>query len=286
MMSSPAILESRSKPIPAATRRIVHRTLGRKHGPIVRLMSPSDLGELLKPFVFLDYVNVDATGGPGFGIHPHSGIATLTLLIEGGVGYEDSTGETGEMSQGAVEWMQAGGGVWHRGNSIGERIKGYQLWVALPPEIENSPPVSRYLDAASFSAVGPARVILGELGGVRSPIAAPSSMNYLEVRLKAGEVWRYDPPEAHETAWVSVFEGRVLVPQPITPGELVVFAEEATSIVFRAEVDSGFILGTAKKHPHPLVLGDYSIHTTAKALRNGEAGIRRIADDLRRAGKI
>ncbi len=91
--------------MPVASRRIVYRTHGHKHGSIVRLMSPSDLGELLKPFVFLDYVNVDALGGPGFAFHPHSGIATLTLLIEGGFGYEDSTGETGEMSQGAVEWM-------------------------------------------------------------------------------------------------------------------------------------------------------------------------------------
>ena len=182
--------------------------------------------------------------------------------------------------------MQAGGGVWHKGNSIGQRIRGYQLWVALPPEIETSPPVSRYLDAASFSTLGPARVILGELGGVRSPITAPSSMNYLEVRMKAGDVWRYDPPEGHQTAWVSVFEGRVSAPQPLTGGELVVFAEEQRAIVFRAEVGSRFVLGSAKKHPYPLVLGDYSIHTTPAALRDGEAGIRRIANHLRNAGKL
>ena len=37
-----------------AARRIVHQTRGQTHGPITRLVSPSDLGELLKPFVFLD----------------------------------------------------------------------------------------------------------------------------------------------------------------------------------------------------------------------------------------
>lgn len=30
---------------------------GHNHGPITRLVSPSDLGELLKPFIFLDYFN-------------------------------------------------------------------------------------------------------------------------------------------------------------------------------------------------------------------------------------
>jgi hypothetical protein len=41
------------------TRRIVRRTRGQGHGPITRLMSPSDLGETLKPFVFLDLVDAD-----------------------------------------------------------------------------------------------------------------------------------------------------------------------------------------------------------------------------------
>ena len=36
-------------------RRIAHRTRGRTHGPVTRLMSPSDFGEILKPFVFLDF---------------------------------------------------------------------------------------------------------------------------------------------------------------------------------------------------------------------------------------
>ncbi|VVP88341.1 hypothetical protein PS941_01433 [Pseudomonas fluorescens] len=36
------------------TRQISHRNSGSSHGPIVRLMCPSDFGQLLKPFVFLD----------------------------------------------------------------------------------------------------------------------------------------------------------------------------------------------------------------------------------------
>jgi len=37
------------------TRDIVYRTKGNKHGPITRLVSPSDIGQMIKPFVFLDY---------------------------------------------------------------------------------------------------------------------------------------------------------------------------------------------------------------------------------------
>ena len=52
-------------PPPRLARAIVQRTRGRTEGPTTRLMSPSDLGEILKPFVFLDLF--DHEGGPSQG---------------------------------------------------------------------------------------------------------------------------------------------------------------------------------------------------------------------------
>src|SRR5437879_8420856 len=113
-------------------RRIAHRTGGQRHGPITRLMSPSDLGEVLKPFVFLDLFDTNGGSFSGFGLHPHSGIATLTWMLEGSVRYEDTTGATGILPQGGVEWFKAGRGAWH-GGSDGEvgRSRGWQLLIAL-----------------------------------------------------------------------------------------------------------------------------------------------------------
>src|SRR5258705_2781118 len=98
-------------------RQIVRRSRGSSHGPITRLMSPSDFGRLLKPFVFLDLFDNNGVPFEGFGLHPHSGIATLTYLAEGSVKYEDTNGATGLLPAGGVEWMQAGGGVWHGGGA-------------------------------------------------------------------------------------------------------------------------------------------------------------------------
>ena len=81
---------------PTLARPIVQRTRGSSHGPITRLVSPGDLGQLLKPFIFLDRFEVAAgSPPPRFGMHPHSGIATLTLVQQGSVRYEDSTGKRG-----------------------------------------------------------------------------------------------------------------------------------------------------------------------------------------------
>lgn len=43
-----------------------------------------------------------------FGMHPHSGIATLTYLLEGDTLYEDTTGEQGVLVAGGVERMRGG----------------------------------------------------------------------------------------------------------------------------------------------------------------------------------
>jgi len=83
-------------------RAIVQRTRGRTHGPVTRLMSPSDLGEILKPFVFLDLF--DHQGAPFDGpLHPHSGIATLTYVAEGAVSYIDPDAVRGTLPAGGVE---------------------------------------------------------------------------------------------------------------------------------------------------------------------------------------
>ena len=65
-------------------REIVYRTRGLTHGPISRLMSPGDLGELLKPFVFLDLFVIDGNSALppiDMGWHPHSGIATVSVIL-------------------------------------------------------------------------------------------------------------------------------------------------------------------------------------------------------------
>lgn len=135
----------------AAMRQIIHRTQGKSQGRITRLASPSGLGELIKPFVFLDAFGGAPNSGSGFGWHPHSGLATLSLLLEGQGWIEETSGERHTLEADGVEWMRAGAGVWHTGGSLGDKPdKGLQLWIALPPELEDTPAESRYLSAGEL----------------------------------------------------------------------------------------------------------------------------------------
>ena len=270
-----------------SSRRIVHRTRGNSHGgPITRLVSPSDVGELIKPFVFLDYFEIDPKNMPPIGFHPHSGIATVTMVLEGQVSYEETSGTKGVIDPGGVEWMRASGGVWHTGGVAGSaRAKGFQLWVALPPEMENIASEARYLGRGHFQSHGPARVILGRLGEAASKVPAPTTVNYLDVALAKGEKWRYGPPEKHTVAWIAVHRGKLAAPEIVDKGELAVFEESNGALEFEALDDTGFILGSAVKHPHELALGMYSVHTSQQALERGEAKIAEIGKRLRAEGR-
>lgn len=271
-------------------RAIVFRTHGRPHGPITRLVSPSDLGKLLKPFVFLDLFSFKSTAGQrGFGMHPHSGIATLTLMLEGEVAYEDTTGKSGLLLAGGVEWMRAGNGVWHDATLVNDApLLGFQLWVALPASEENAPAQSIYLAPSQVPQEGPVRVLLGRYGAAQSSIPAPADMNYLAVHLKDGERWSYTPPAGHTVAWLALNAGQLELgaDEPVSSGELVVFEESAQTINFLAQGDTSFVLGSAVKHPHDLVMGNYSVHTSKAALAQGEAEIQRIGTHLRNEGRL
>jgi redox-sensitive bicupin YhaK (pirin superfamily) len=273
--------------IDSGARGIVVSTSGRRHGPITRLVSPSDIGELIKPFVFLDYAEVPWTPEPLGSIHPHSGIATLTTVLRGGLHYEDTTGKTGQVLAGGLEWMKAGNGVWHDGGALkGEALRAYQLWIALPAAMENSSPESQYIAPQAVQEEGPVRVILGRYGRARSPVRAPYGINYLHVRLNDGQRWRYTPPQDYNVAWLAVEEGQLSAPEVISAGRLAVFEESNAAIDVQAKGISSFALGSAIKHPHPLVLGDYSVHTSAEALVRGETEIRRIGQRLRAEGRL
>jgi hypothetical protein len=61
---------------------------------------------------------------------------------------------------------------------------------------------------------------------------------------------------------------------------MAVFEEGSASIEVVADGDVEFVVGSALRHPHPLVTGDYSVHTSRETLASGEAGIERVASTM------
>lgn len=257
-------------------RRIRYKTMGHGPGPIVRLMSPGDLGRILKPFVFLDLFSPEADSIGAMPIHPHSGIATVTVLTEGDLQFDDPVSGSGTIGYGGVEWMRAGGGVWHgkemsKGRS--SRIKGFQLWLALAPELENAAVESQYIEAAEMPVAGPATVILGEWDGAVSPVRAPAGINYLLVTLAPHERWTYAPPREHDVAWLAISHGGLTGDLAAQSGELAILDSSGAIPLQASAAGARFVVASAIAHEHDLVTGAYSVHTSKAALKMGEERI-------------
>jgi redox-sensitive bicupin YhaK (pirin superfamily) len=254
-------------------------------GPIVRLIDPPALGETLKPFVFLDFFDAHIEPGFGFGMHPHSGIATLTWQPDTDVAYQDTTGQKGILKAGGLEWMNAGGGAWHQGHLLGHgKATGFQLSVAMPPVVEDGEAVGQYVppDQVPRLAVegGEVRVLLGsvETGHLRaaSPIVSHQQMNYLVVTLAPGASWHYGPPGDHDVAWAFVFDGEARVQGQSSRGDLMVLGAAGDIDIQAGHSPARVLVGTAVRHPHGLVLGPSSVHTQRASLEAGRLRIQAI----------
>jgi redox-sensitive bicupin YhaK (pirin superfamily) len=222
-------------------------------------------------------------------IHPHSGIATITVFTKGDVSFDDPDAGQGTIAYGGVEWLRAGGGVWHGKELSGgssPQTQGFQLWIALPPEFEDSPSVSQYLEASDMRSAGPAHVIVGDYEGAASPVRAPQGLNYLLVTLEPGETWIYEPPRGHSVAWLAIAQGELDAGQRLAAGDMAVFDRSEAPIALTATggTDAIFVLGSAVPHPHELHLGYYSVHTSAEALERGERRIAELGAKLAEAG--
>jgi redox-sensitive bicupin YhaK (pirin superfamily) len=70
---------------------------------------------------------------PGFDWHPHRGIETVTVVLDGVLEHGDSLGNAGLLEAGDVQWMTAGRGIIHRELAFrNERVHAMQLWINLP----------------------------------------------------------------------------------------------------------------------------------------------------------
>jgi len=282
---TPSALSARKAANPVVGRPVIYRTRGRGHGEVFRLISPSDLGEQLKPFVFLDsFGGVMSEFAAAGGMHPHSGIGTVTVFTRGDVHFDDPEAGQGYIGYGGVEWMRAGGGVWHGkelSSGKSERIHGFQLWLALPAELELSAVQSQYIEASEMPQVGPAYLIVGTHGGVRSPVKAPDGVNYLLVTLAPRERWIYAPPRGHTVGWLALSKGSLSGPVNAAQGELLIFSQDDGKIALQGGAEGAtFVLGSAIPHPHELHLGYYSVHATPEGLAKGEHNIQALREKL------
>jgi len=228
--------------VSAGARRIALTTSGRRHGPITRLVSPSDIGELIKPFVFLDHAEVAPRPEPLFGIHPHSGIATLTVVLRGGVVYEDTTGKTGTVATGGLEWMKAGNGIIHDEvlnvdpQTTDLLTHAFQFWINLPSKQKAEPPEYLAVQASEVPQQmlpdkrGWIKVVIGEYENLASKIPNYSKQFLYHIYLEAEKQFLIETEIGLESAALLPAQDAVINDTEIHAGEFIEFDRNGGTI--------------------------------------------------------
>src|SRR6266849_8562553 len=183
--------------------------------PVRNLIPSTGLEREVSPFLLLDYAGpkyFPPSDKPrGVDEHPHRGFETVTIAYQGSVAHRDSGGNAGTIGPGDVQWMTAASGVVHEEKQeaeftrTGGTFEMIQLWVNLPRALKMSPPryqtlLKEQIPQVDFPKGGYARVIAGELNGVKGAASTFTPVNLFDVRVNAGEIAELETPAGFNTA--------------------------------------------------------------------------------------
>ncbi|MEL7148410.1 MAG: pirin family protein [Bacteroidota bacterium] len=173
---------------------------------LVGRLIPFRKKRMVGPFIFIDHMGPSEIGNGKFldvDQHPHIGLSTLTYMLEGEIMHCDSIGTQQRITPGSVNWMSAGKGVTHtertpedlRDGTV-RTVHGYQIWVALPKELEEMEPEFHHIagaalprwqeEGASFTLVA------GEGFDRKSPVPVHSPLFMVEVKTEEAYQLRID----------------------------------------------------------------------------------------------
>ncbi|KAA5536364.1 pirin family protein [Taibaiella lutea] len=185
-----------------------------------------NLQRRMSPFLMLDF-NPSNELPPsekqrGVDVHPHKGFETVTIAYKGSVAHHDSSGNSGVIHPGDVQWMTAGSGILHKEYHEKEfSLKGgpfqmVQLWVNLPAKDKLATPGYQAITADSIQNYpipddgGVVNVIAGNFRNIKGSAKTFTPVNLWDIKLKSGGEIEFDVPANHNGA-ILVVEGNAIV---------------------------------------------------------------------------
>jgi hypothetical protein len=227
--------------------------------PVRNLFPSNGIEEQVNPFLMLDYAGPNyfepTKKSQGVGEHPHRGFETVTIAYQGSVTHRDSAGNAGTIFPGDVQWMTAASGVVHEEKherefaEKGGTFEMVQLWVNLPKAYKMSAPryqgiTKEEIPSAPLGGESYARVIAGELNGVKGAAKTFTPVTLFDVRVKAGDSAEIPIADGHNTA-VVLLKGDVTVGDNTKlSGEarIAVLSREGEIVTLKANTDSTLLV--------------------------------------------
>lgn len=197
---------------------------------------------------------------PGFPQHPHRGIETVTYILGGEVRHKDSTGTSGSIGKGDVQWMTAGSGIMHEEMPQGERgIKGFQLWVNLPSKHKMMKPryqevKSNHIPKIPYAKNTVIRLIAGGLQNIDAPVTEiMAEPVYMDVEISGSETVSLPVAQSHN-AFLYIFEGSLHIDnKKINQGNVILLNRDGDSVeISVGSTGARFLIAAGKPLGEPI----------------------------------
>ncbi len=222
----------------------------------------------ISPFLMLDF-NAAYDFGPsekerGVDVHPHKGFETVTIAYKGSVAHHDSTGNSGIIHPGDVQWMTAGAGILHKEyhekefSKTGGPFEMVQLWVNLPKKDKSAEAHYQAITAGQMGKVklpnnsGIVNVIAGEFNGVKGPAATYSPVNLFDIKLNKGGELSMSISADHNTALLLINGSIQVNGEKTTEHSFVLFKNEGEDIQIKATENAVVLLLSGQPINEPI----------------------------------
>jgi len=229
---------------------------------VVRRLLPQRARRMVGAWCFVDHFGPDdVSDSPGMRVppHPHTGLQTVSWLVEGEILHRDSLGSLQPITPGQLNVMTSGRGISHSEESPVPHppvMHGLQLWVALPDSARHGAPrFDHYPDVPGFERDGArVAVVVGDLDGVRSPALACTPLVGAEIVLEPGATLRLPLAPSFEYGAVAMTGTAEVAGAELKPGVLL-YLDRGRHHLTLSSVDGArlFLLG-GEPFDEPLVM--------------------------------
>lgn len=253
------------------TRTIKKIRYGLKSNDMTAYIQSGDIEEL-NPFALWDHYQAKNVSQPvGLDFHGHSGINTLTYPICGHLHHVDSTGSQNSLEPGDVQMMLAGNGVVHKDTlkPIDGLVETFALWVLLPAQhIEMSDATSLKFAAHDLPLIEKsnvtAKVLIGELDNIKSPITSPSPILVLDVAIAPYSQWEIQPNKRLSSGFVFIHSGKAFISgTEVNKNQMAIFTPSEDKV----EVQTSYygcrlLLAIGEPLDQPIIATTQSVHSS------------------------
>ncbi|SCL73235.1 pirin family protein [Micromonospora peucetia] len=228
----------------------------------VRRLLPQRQRRMVGAWCFVDHFGPDDVAErPGMEVppHPHTGLQTVTWLLDGEILHRDSLGNVQPIRPGQLNVMTSGHGIAHSERSPERHpplMHGVQLWVALPdPARAGAADFAHHADLPRWrDGELDVTLLVGELAGERSPAVTYTPLLGAQLELHGSAPATLPLRPDFEYGLLAMSGAAEVDGVPFAPGALLYLGAGRERLTLTGEPGSRLLLLGGAPFEEPLVM--------------------------------